>query len=98
MRLNLKSDFSTEDVAALIASKEHDQSRQLRVTVDGLAFLSNDIGNVALDNILFRLETWERGTGYVGKKASQDSEWVNRIEKALRENWPNPESDYIDSY
>jgi len=92
------ANVTPESVAALIASVDDSIDRQLRVTKDGKAFLSDTVGNVDIDGLAFRFETWLRGNDYVGKRASDDNEWVQRIYEALRDNWPNPTSTFLDSY
>jgi len=47
---------------------------------------------------LFRLETWAKGSGYVGFVAASDEVWVMQIFNALKQNWPMPAFDYIDIY
>lgn len=96
--LNNQNQFTLNGVRALIASTDDSQNRQLRVTNDGIAFLSNIVGNISTDNLAFRFETWDAGNDYVGSTASQDIEWVSRVYEALKKNWPNPKSSYIDNY
>ncbi|WP_318489792.1 hypothetical protein [Photobacterium leiognathi] len=96
MNLNDKDDFSIENTALLISSKDDSINRQLRVTKGGIAFLSDDVGNINTDNLAFRFETWCRGNGYCGEEASKDSEWVRTVYNWLNDNWPNPKSDIID--
>lgn len=96
--LNDPNQFTLDGVKALIASADDSKNHQLRVTNTGMAFLSNDVGNIATNNLAFRFETWDEGNDYVGLSASQDNEWVSRIYKALKENWPNPKHSYIDEF
>ena len=98
MKLNLNSpdDLSVEGVRRLLASEKDSQNWQLRVLSDGTAFLSSEVGNVNTEGLAFRLETWVHGTGYVGKAASRDEEWVAKVYKTLTENWPNPKFSYVD--
>ena len=98
MILNLNSQYTKADVAALLASKDDSQHRQLRVNINGGAYLSDDIGNRQLQGVAFRLETWDAGNDYVGSKAASNAAFVSRIEKVLRANWPNPTSTYIDVF
>jgi hypothetical protein len=56
------------------------------------------VGGADIDGLLFRLETWAAGSGYVGKVAASDEVWVMQIFNALKDNWPNPPFDYIDVY
>lgn len=96
--LNRPDQFTLEGVKALIASKDDSRHRQLRVTVDGVAYLSDTVGNADTDGLAFRFETWDAGNDYVGIAASQDEKWVSRIYEALRNNWPNPKSSYLDFF
>ena len=94
--LNSPTDFTIENVAALIASKDDSVHRQLRVTSDGFAFLSDEVGNINTEGLAFRLETWCFGNGYCGKEAANDPTWVKKVYGWLKENWPNPKSSVID--
>lgn len=96
--LNKPESLTFESVQNLLASKDDSASRQLRVSHEGVAYLSDEVGNHNLDNTAFRLETWLSGNGYTGKEASQDSSWINRVLKVLRDNWPSPSESYIDVY
>ena len=72
---------------------------ELRVTKGGIAYISSGVtGGQDIDGLLFRLETWAKGSGYVGRVAASDEVWVMQIFNALKENWPNPPFDYIDVY
>ena len=86
-------------VRQLLASASDDAHTQLRVTKAGIAYISSGVvGGVDIDGLLFRLETWAAGSGYVGKVAASDEVWVMQISNALKDNWPNPPFDYIDVY
>lgn len=98
LNLNNPMQFTPAGVKALIASKDDSEDRQLRITVDGIAYLSDTVGADDLGGILFRFETWDKENDYVGVKASNDAEWVARIYKALKENYPTPMQTYIDIY
>ncbi|WP_425415239.1 hypothetical protein [Pseudomonas moorei] len=90
--------FTLDDVRRLIASKDDSADRQLRVTKDGLAYLSDTTGSEEIDNLCFRLETWDEGTDYVGQKAAIHDEWVSKIYECLKNNWPTPVSRLIDQF
>nr|WP_248099222.1 hypothetical protein [Pseudomonas fragi] len=99
MNLDLNDqNFTLDDVRKLIASKDDSADRQLRVTKDGKAYLSDTTGSEDVDDLSFRLETWDEGNSYVGHSAAQDEEWVARIYKCLKNNWPAPTSKYIDLF
>lgn len=91
--------FTLGAVRQLLASASDDVHTQLRVTKTGIAYISSGVvGGVDIDGLLFRLETWAAGSGYVGKVAASDEVWVMQIFNALKDNWPNPPFDYIDVY
>lgn len=101
MHIDLKqSDAVTlAAVRTLIASGDPTVHNQLRVTGDGIAFLSTQaVGGKDVQGLCFRLETWAAGSGYVGIAAATDDIWVQQIYTALRTHWPAPKSDYIDLY
>ncbi|MCE7517174.1 hypothetical protein LZG37_03410 [Halomonas titanicae] len=94
--LNNPSEFTMDNVAKLVGSKDDSQHRQLRVTSGGIAFLSDEVGNVNTGGLAFRFETWGAGNSYCGSDAAADSEWVSKVYGWLSENWPNPKSTIID--
>lgn len=96
--LNDPAQFTLDNVKKLIASKDDSVPRQLRVNSLGIASLSDEIGNINIDGLAFRLETWLEGNGYVGEEAANDDSWVSRIFKCLQKNWPNPTDTFIDSF
>ena len=97
--LNAPGGLTLEAVRQLLASASDDEHTQLRVTKDGIAYLSSGVvGGVDIDGLRFRLETWAKGSGYVGRVAASDEVWVMQIYNALKDNWPNPPFDYIDVY
>lgn len=98
MIIDLNQSFTTDDVAILIASKDDSQHRQLRVTRAGEAYISDDVGNLNISDLAFRLETWDPHNGYTGTAAAADAGFVSRIERTLRDNWPNPSDTYIDEF
>lgn len=98
--LNNPENLTLEKVRNLLASASDDEHTQLRVTKAGIAYISsgNAVGGVDIDGLLFRLETWAKGSGYVGNVAASDEVWVMQIFNALKQNWPKPPFDYIDIY
>ncbi|WP_019407746.1 hypothetical protein [Pseudomonas psychrophila] len=101
MQIDLKNpeSLTLSAVSQLLASASDDVHTQLRVTKQGVAYISSGVvGGVDIDGLLFRLETWAAGSGYVGNVAASDEVWVMQIFNALKENWPNPPFDYIDVY
>ena len=95
--LNDPNQFTLAGVSALIASKDDSQNRQLRVTKNGIAYLSDEVGNENIDGLAFRLETWDAGNDYCGVDAAASPDWVKNVYNMLRKNWPDPKSTYIDS-
>jgi len=97
--LNKPDGLTLDSVRQLLACASDDEHTQLRVTKDGIAYISSGVvGGADVQGLLFRLETWAKGSGYVGKIAASDEVWVMQIYNALKENWPNPPFDYIDIY
>jgi hypothetical protein len=95
--LNDPEQFTRENVAKLVGSVLDSQNWQLRVTKQGIAYLSDVTGNRDIENLAFRLETWGARNNYVGFQAAHDDRWINAVFKDLRENWPNPKDTYIGS-
>lgn len=99
MQLDLNSQsFTLDGVRKLLSSKEDSADCQLRVTNDGIAYLSDVVDATGKEALSFRLESWDEGNNYVGQAASEDDEWVARIYKCLQKNWPIPASSYIDQF
>lgn len=97
--LNDPNALTNEAVRQLLASASDETHTQLRVTKAGIAYISSGVvAGAEIQGLLFRLETWAAGSGYVGKVAASDQVWVMQIYNALKENWPNPPFDYIDVY
>nr|WP_243458807.1 hypothetical protein [Pseudomonas sp. OA65] len=97
--MNAPDGLTVEAVRQLLASASDNEHTQLRVTKGGIAYLSSGVvGGTDIDGLRFRLETWAKGSGYVGRVAASDEVWVMQIYNALKDNWPNPPFDYIDVY
>ena len=96
MNLNDSNEFTLENTARLLASKDDSRRIQLRVGYDGKAFLSDEIGNINIDKVAFGLQSWMEGTSHVGTAASEDEEWVGRVFNCLQNNWPNPTGKIVD--
>ncbi|MFJ2364608.1 hypothetical protein ACIPIN_13055 [Pseudomonas sp. NPDC087697] len=97
--LNTPDGLTLEAVRQLLASASDDTHTQLRVTKSGITYISSGVvGGTDIDGLLFRLETWAKGSGYVGMVAASDEVWVMQIFNALKQNWPKPPFDYIDIY
>lgn len=100
MKINLNDpqDFTKDNLKKLIASEDDSVNTQFRVDSKGFLFLSEDVGNSNLEDIVFRLETNVSGNDYVGIKASEDDGWVDRIFQVISQNWPNPKGSYCDNF
>ncbi|MFJ4196805.1 hypothetical protein [Pseudomonas sp. NPDC089534] len=97
--LNAPDGLTLESVRRLLAGASDDVHTQLRVTKGGMAYISSGVtGGQDIDGLSFRLETWAKGSGCVGRVAASDDVWVMQIYNALKDNWPNPPFDYIDVY
>jgi hypothetical protein len=96
--LNDPAQVTRENVTRLLASVGDEQDWQLRVTSQGIAYLSSAIGNLEIEGLAFRLESWLAGNSYVGADASQDQEWVGRVLGVLQNNRPTPSAALIDHY
>ena len=97
--LNNPDKLTVLAVSQLLASASDDTHTQLRVTKAGIAYISSGVvGGADIEGLLFRLETWAAGSGYVGNIAASDEVWVMQIRNALKDNWPCPPFDYIDVY
>ena len=89
--LNTPDGLTLDAVRRLLASASDDEHTQLRVTKGGMAYISSGVtGGQDIDGLLFRLETWAKGSGYVGNVAASDEVWVMQIFNALKETGPNP--------
>lgn len=98
INLNNSTEFTLDNVRDLIASGSDTTHTQLRVNQNGIAYLSKTVGNIEVEGLAFRLETWIAGNDYVGSKAAQDTHWVSKIYECLNANWPSPSSTYIDNF
>ncbi|WP_292757532.1 hypothetical protein [Methylophaga sp. UBA2689] len=98
INLNKPEDFNKKNLAKLIASKDDSQHRQLRVTQLGELYLSDEVGNINIENISFRLETLCAGNNYVGQYAASDEAWIEALYTVIAQNWPSPKSTYIDMF
>ena len=97
--LNNPSEFTLEKVAAMLAAGNDAKMNQVRVTLDGVAYLSEGIvGNQQIDGLAFRLETFVAGNGYVGPGVADSRDFIDRIFRVLKKNWPTPSSTYIDVF
>jgi hypothetical protein len=91
MAFDMKSEWTTAEVSALLGSVADDRSWRLEVTGDGIAKL-NDLSSTppaAYEDALHcYFEIWDQGTDFVGAGAASDKSLCQKIEKLLRENYP----------
>ena len=91
--------LTPDSVRQLLASANDTTMTELRVSKAGIAFIApTQNGAGEAEGLAFRLETWMQGTGYVGPKAAEDDEWVERIYRVLKANWPKPTTPIIDRF
>jgi len=103
MPLDLKTDWTDADLAALIASVVDDRDWRLEVNADGVAALADKTANPTgadYDETLHCFfETWMAGTDFVGPGAAGDKTLVGKLATALRNNYPALKGDkfiYVD--
>ncbi|MDO6480959.1 hypothetical protein [Shimia thalassica] len=98
MQIDLKNpaELTHENVRRLLASKDDSEHRQLRVSDEGVAYISDDVGLDNLNGVATRFETWSAGNEYCGLKAAADDKWVASVLDDLRHVWPDPPATYID--
>lgn len=93
--IDLKTNWSDSDVAALLASVEDDRDWRLEVDANGVATL-HDMSTPTgpeYDALLHcYLELWTQGTDFVGPGAASDKGLVAKIAKGLRANYPQLQS------
>jgi hypothetical protein len=101
MTIDLTKDgiLTLESVQRLLASANDKTYTQVRVTKAGMAFIATDRDPApSTDYLMFCLEGFDAGRDYVGSKAAEDQDWIGRIYKVLKDNWPEPMSFYIDIF
>lgn len=96
--LNNPAEFTIDGVRRMIASGNDKTHTQIRVTKNGVAFISTTIGSEDTNDLAFRFETFSAGSDQVGIAAAQDEKWVQKFYDLLKSNWPNPKSEYIDDF
>ncbi|SFB64540.1 hypothetical protein [Azotobacter beijerinckii] len=108
--MNLNNALSPDDLAKLFAKhKDKDESHILWVSESGEVRLDRlPAGMVeeefekCIPTIRVRLRTYRRGSGYVGKKAAADRDFIGRVHQTLTEQWrvarSNPGIHYLDRY
>ncbi len=92
--------ITLEQFRMLIACGHDSRNNQIRVTKNGMVYLSEDIvGSEQLDDVALCFETFSAHNGYVGVKAAEDNSHVIPLYYALIGNWRKGCSHtYIDSF
>jgi hypothetical protein len=92
MALDLKTNWTDADLAALIGSVVDDRDWRLEVSQDGVAILADKTANPTGDDydagLHCHFETWMAGTDFVGPSAAGDKTLVGKLANALRANYP----------
>ena len=92
--------ITLEQFRMLIACGNDNYNNQIRVTKNGMVYLSEDIvGSEQLEDVALCFETFSAHNGYVGVKAAEDNSHVIPLYYALTGNWRKGCSHtYIDSF
>jgi hypothetical protein len=90
------NDFSVAGVKKLLASKDDSSHRQMRVSHDGRVGLYNYEGRPDSGEFKFWFEVWCGGNDYSGSKASNNSDYVNRVHFDLKNAWQNDSIGLVD--
>lgn len=92
--------ITLEQFRMLVACGNDSHNNQIRVTKNGMVYLSEDIvGAEQLDDVAFSFETFLAHNGYVGVMAAQDDSHVIPLFHALKGNWAGGCSHtYIDDF
>jgi hypothetical protein len=89
--VDLKSEWTEADIAALLASVNDDRDWRLEVDLQGVASLHDMSQPTGLEydrTMHCFFEMWSGGTDYVGKGAASDKKLVAKIAAKLRANYP----------
>lgn len=90
--------MTIEDFKGLIASADDSADSQIRVTEDGEIYISTVVGDVDIDGLRFRFETFEAGNGYVGKEASKDDRYIEGMYEDLKQYWYDGSRGHIEMF
>lgn len=105
--MNLNDLPTVEDLQDLFANCNDEQySHILWIDTFGNVRISPILNNLTpagwtdenKDLIKLRYETFHQGNGYVGKKASEDNAWMQRLFDSLTSNWQNDTTGYTDNF
>ncbi len=86
INLNNPDELTLENVREFIRTGDDSKFNQLKVTEDGIAYFSEDVGQ-ELKHHRFYMETLDAGNDYVGEAAAKDEEWVKKFYESLRDAW-----------
>ncbi|WP_338627278.1 hypothetical protein QJR52_02775 [Clostridium baratii] len=95
MQYNMKT-LTRDELVELIKNGDDSYDNQIRVTKDGMVFLSRIVGAENISGLKFRFETFDAGNGYVGPDAAKDEEYIDDLYRALIESWKLNRTGYID--
>jgi len=92
--------ITLERFRMLIACGNDNYNNQIRVTKNGMVYLSEDIvGSEQLEDVALCFETFSAHNGYVGVKAAEDNRFIIPLYYALIGNWADGcRHTYIDSF
>lgn len=105
--MNLTRNPTRKELQALLAACDDTAAHHVAwvgydgaVHIDPLPEDLTPVGFAELNKaaIKFRLETCERGNGYVGPNAAQDEKWVDRLFAALQDFWTKHAEGYQDVF
>jgi hypothetical protein len=75
-----------------------DHNGQVRLNALSRGETANSFAALNERDIQFRLDTFQRGEGYVGPAASKDPIWINRLYVALDRLWTNDTKGLVKSF
>ncbi len=95
--MNLKKDPIVEELAELFEPLNDNSSHVMWVDIQGEVYISPVPVNSGIikAKAKFQYETLESGNGYVGKKASEDLEYLEKELGYLKRDWAKDATGYI---
>ncbi len=97
MQFNM-NELTREQLVELIKNGDDSVDNQIRVKSDGTVFLSQVVGAEDIDGLMFRLESFDAGNGYVGVDAAADDTYINGLYRGLKESWDKGRTDCVDDW
>lgn len=94
VKIDITQDFTIDKLRQLIASRNDDQDRQLRVSHEGIIYIEDDPHQHGLTETHCAFNIWNEGENYLGQDAAQSDQFMNSIFKALQDNWPKRKMPY----